>query len=138
MRSRTRAVGDCIARREAPSAACTDRQRIGYDRAAGKVAGATQPESEPMSIDAFKAFMVKVQQDEGLRDALRSAGSDGVPLSTLVRVAEAHGFRFEAWEVESELSDAALDGIVGGTAAVHHGGIEGESIEPRPEPRFRF
>lgn len=68
-----------------------------------------------MSNESFKAFMARVNEDEGLREKLRAAGGDdGLSLQALAEFAGAHGHAFSVEDVTSELSDAQLGAVAGG------------------------
>lgn len=68
-----------------------------------------------MSGEAFKAFVAKVAEDQGLRDKLRAAGGDvGMSAQALADFAKGNGYTFTAEDVTGELSDRQLEGVAGG------------------------
>jgi predicted ribosomally synthesized peptide with nif11-like leader len=68
-----------------------------------------------MSNESFRAFMAKVQKDEGLKQELRAAGgADGMSVEAVAAFAVRKGYEFKVQDVSSELSDKQLDAVAGG------------------------
>ncbi len=60
-----------------------------------------------MSQEQLKAFLEKVKSDPSLQEKLKAEGAD--PLA----IAKAEGFKIDS--IPTELSDAELEGVSGGT-----------------------
>jgi predicted ribosomally synthesized peptide with nif11-like leader len=71
-----------------------------------------------MSIEAFKTFLAKVQDDEEFRNQLRAAGGGaGMPAEAVVAFAARKGYAFTP-AVAGELSDQELDAVAGGLGLI--------------------
>jgi predicted ribosomally synthesized peptide with nif11-like leader len=71
-----------------------------------------------MSIESYRAFTARIEEDSKLRELmLGAASSDGMSVERLTSIASAHGYQFSVRDVSLELSedladdegDAALD-----------------------------
>lgn len=84
-----------------------------------------------MSSDSFKAFMAKVEADQGLREQLRAAAGDtGLPVQALAEFAKGHGYAFTAEDVTGELSDTQLEGVAGGILIGLNQPLLGDKLSP--------
>lgn len=101
-----------------------------------------------MSLDAFKSFIEKVQQDEALQKELRAAGgAQGMGIAELATFAAGKGYQFKAEDVSGELNPSQLEGVAGGLtmSAVSydwhkHEGIKllGGYLSPTGSLMFKF
>ena len=89
-----------------------------------------------MSEQAIKEFTSKLASDEGLQKELRDAAGvgsdDALTTGALIDFAASKGYEFTVDEVraaELSLSDAELEGVVGGAAFVKYDGIDGEATD---------
>ena len=99
-----------------------------------------------MSKEAVAEFLIKLEEDPGLQEALRAVVSDRGKQPSLygqeaVEFAGTHGYEFTLEELqdhflaltpdvpERELSDAELEGVAGGTWGIYSLG-SGFSISP--------
>jgi predicted ribosomally synthesized peptide with nif11-like leader len=85
-----------------------------------------------MSQADFQKFIQSVQSDEALQAALadKLKGGQSIPADDLIALADQHGYSFTVDEAQDELSDAALEGVAGGTTSyfLKIDGIDGESL----------
>ena len=83
---------------------------------------------QAMSEEQLKAFLEAVKADAGLQDKMKAAGD----AAAVVVIAKAAGFVISADELkksQAEVSEEALEGVVGGVAwALGSADPEGEAL----------
>ncbi len=63
-----------------------------------------------MSIESYRAFTAKIEEDASLRAQMRDAGSsDGMSMETLASIASGYGYQFTVRDVSHEASEDLAD-----------------------------